>query len=212
MKKTFPLLVVAALALPIAAQAQDRSAQGASRTQGEPSPFAGTHATVEIGRNDTKVRQDGAPASKPFEHKAGLAKLRGAVGYDAALGSNFLVGAEAGIGTGGRSFKQRSLAGGTYRFRPGLTYDLTARAGVMPVKNLLIYGRGGYRWMRSKEEITGQTTGNGVYKQTDGGWTYGAGVELALSSSFSLRGEYNRTNFDKNLRQNRLSLGGSFRF
>lgn len=206
--KAISVLVAATLALPFAAHAQDRRMQ----PQREASPFNGAHVTVEVGRNDTRARQPGAPVSSDGARKAGLGKVRGAIGYDAAIGTSLLIGAEAGVGMGGRAFSQPSIGGGQYRFSPGFSYDLTARAGLMPVTNLLIYGRGGYRWMRNKEEISGQTIGNRIIKDTDGGWTYGGGVEFALTPDFSVRGEYNRTNFDKNLRQNRLSLGGSLRF
>lgn len=208
MKKVISVLLATTLALPLAAQAQDRRMQ----PQQEASPFNGAHVTVEIGRNDTRARQPGASTSIDGARKAGLGKIRGAIGYDAALGTGLLIGAEAGVGTGGSAFNQASTAGGKYRFNPGFSYDLTARAGVMPVTNLLIYGRGGYRWLRHKEEISGQTVGNRIIKGTDGGWTYGGGVELAVNRSFSVRGEYTRTNFDKNLHQNRLSIGGSLRF
>lgn len=161
---------------------------------------------------DNRVRQPGTPSTGGRKHHADFAAVRGAIGYDIAPVNGLILGVEAGAGTAGRTFGQASLRGGRYGFNPGLAYDATARIGIAPVSNLMFYGRAGYRWMRNQREITGQTMGNDTTKRTDRGFTYGAGIEYALSERFSLRAEFNRTNFDRNLTQNRVAAGASLRF
>ncbi|WEK00145.1 MAG: outer membrane beta-barrel protein [Candidatus Sphingomonas phytovorans] len=197
------ILLAGASVLSVPARAQD--AESISR-------FAGAHVTIEGGIVDNHVRQPGAPSTSGMKHYANFAAVRGAIGYDIAPVNGLIVGVEAGIGTTGRSFNQASIAGGRYRFKPGLTYDVTARIGLVPVANVMLYGRAGYRRMRNEREISGQVAGNGITKRKDGGFTYGGGIEYAVSREFSLRAEVNRTKFDKNMRQNRISVGGSLRF
>jgi outer membrane immunogenic protein len=139
--------------------------------------------------------------------------LRGFAGYDMAIGNVAIIGGEIGIGKGGRTSDQASLiAGGRYRVDPGITYDATARIGFMPVENLMVYGRGGYRWLETKRVISGQATGNGTTKVTEKGFTYGGGLEYAVTPNIGLRAEFNRTNYDRNFKQNKVSVGANFRF
>jgi outer membrane immunogenic protein len=63
-----------------------------------------------------------------------------------------------------------------------------------------------------REGSIGQTLGNFSRKVTEKGFTYGGGAEYAVSSAVSLRAEFNRTNFSRDLRQNKISLGAAFRF
>jgi outer membrane immunogenic protein len=181
----------------------------AGEDEGGRNPLSGPKVGVEVTRDSNQVRQTGSA----FDATRNGFGVRGFAGYDAAIGKMVIVGAEIGIGKGGRTTDQASLlAGGRYRVDPGFTYDVTARAGVIPTAGLLLYGRVGYRWLKTKRSITSQLTGNGDTKVTEKGFTYGGGVEYALSQNVGLRAEFNRTNYDRNFTQNKVSVGASFRF
>jgi outer membrane immunogenic protein len=201
--KTLSLFCAAAmLALPVAAQAQDA----------DESPFSGAHVGVEVTRDGNKVRQDGSPATVNSAERNGYG-FRGHLGYDLSLGNVVVVGVEAGIGKGGRTVSKPSLLpGGTYKVDPGLTYDATARLGFTPTSNVMIYGRGGYRWLKTDQSIAGQATGNRNFKLTEKGFTYGGGLEVAVTNGLSLRAEFDRTEYSKNFKQNKISVGASIRF
>ena len=202
MSSLYRYYLAAFLMLPTAALAQDT----------DRFPFAGPHVTIEAARDSNEAEQPGSLRTTKGKDRSGIA-VRGAAGYDVALGGIGIIGVEAGIGTGGKTINQRSLAAvGQYRVNPGLTYDITARAGFAPTPNILIYGRGGYRWLRTEQSITSQATGNRTFKRTEKGLTYGGGLEFAVSENLSLRGEFNRTKYSKDLRQNKISLGASIRF
>jgi outer membrane immunogenic protein len=202
MSSLYRYYIAAFLTLPSTAHAQSA----------DRSPFAGPHITVETVRDSNEAEPPGSLKSAKGIDRSGIA-VHGAAGYDVALGGVGVIGVEAGIGTGGKTINQRSLAAvGQYRLNPGLTYDITARAGFAPTPNVLFYGRGGYRWLRTEQSITGQVTGNRSFKRIEKGITYGGGLEFAVSENLSLRGEFNRTKFSKDLRQNKISLGASIRF
>ena len=198
MKTIFAGMMTAALLTPVAAQAQET----------ERSPLAGPHIGVEVVRDSLEANQ---PTSTRDVDRRGFGG-RVNVGYDAVVGNIALIGAEIGIGKGGRTVDQASLAGGRYRVDPGFTYDATARLGIAPGGGFALYGRAGYRWLRTQQSVTGQALGNFSRKVTEKGFTYGAGAEYAVSSTVSLRAEFNHTNFSRDLRQNKISLGAAIRF
>jgi outer membrane immunogenic protein len=198
MKTLFAGMIAAALLVPVAAQAQE----------GERSPLAGAHIGVDIVRDSLEANQ---PTSTRDKDRRGFGG-RVNVGYDAVIGKIALIGAEIGIGKGGRTVDQASLAGGRYKVDPGLTYDATARLGIAPGGGFALYGRTGYRWLKTEQSVTSQTLGNFSRKLTEKGFTYGGGAEYAVSPNFSLRAEFNHTKFSKDLRQNKISLGAAVRF
>lgn len=196
---TLKFLTLAALAtVPTTAFAQDA----------ERNPLEGFKLGIDVTRDANQIRQTGGT----LDAKRNGIGVRGFAGYDAAIGRMAIVGAEVGVGTGGRTSDQLSIGGGRYRVDPGLTYDVTARAGLVPTTGLLIYGRTGYRWLRTTQTITGQATGNGSTKVTEKGFTYGGGLEYALNPNLSLRAEFNRTNYDRTFKQNKVSVGAAIRF
>lgn len=169
----------------------------------------GPHIGIDLVRDSNEANQ---PASTTDASRKGFGG-RAHIGYDVMLGDVILIGAEIGVGLGGKTVDQTSLVqSGRYKVDPGLTYDATARVGISPVKGLAVYGRGGYRWLRTQESVTGQATDNFSRKQTEKGFTYGGGVEFALTEKVSLRAEFNRTKFNRNFRQNKISVGASIRF
>lgn len=195
---TFALIALS-LAMPFAAQAQDREA----------SWLQGAHIGIEAVRDSNEANQ---PTSTREATRKGFG-VRGHVGYDAVLGDVVLLGAELGVGKSGKTVTQASLvAPGRYRVDPGLTYDASARIGIVPTNGIALYGRAGYRWLKTEVSVTGQPTGNFSRKQTEKGLTYGGGVEFAASQNFSIRAEYGRTKFSDTLRQSKISLGASIRF
>lgn len=199
MKHIHVTLAVALLAAPTSAFAQD----------GDENLLQGPHIGISVVRDSNEANQ---PTSTTDVSRNGFGGRLHA-GYDAVLGGIVLVGAEIGAGLGAKTVDQTSLVTpGRYRVNPGLTYDATARLGISPANGLAIYGRAGYRWLRTEQSISGQATGNFSRKVTEKGLTYGGGIEFAVSENFSLRGEFNRTKFSKDLRQSKISLGASMRF
>lgn len=172
--------------------------------------FTGLKAGVEVSRERISVRNDpGAIGATGTASRSGIG-YRGYVGYDVQLG-NVVIGAEAGLGGGGKSVRQTSVRG-QYLVDPGLTYDLTARAGIVVAPGLLVYGRGGYRWLQTDRITTPVNGARIVREQTDGGATYGAGAEVQIDEHFSLRAEYDRTVYDRGLRGNKFAVGAAFKF
>jgi outer membrane immunogenic protein len=198
MKKTLAGMAALLMLAPVAAHAQD----------GDRSPLAGPHIGADVVRDSLEANQ---PTSTRDQSKKGFGGRLHA-GYDAVLGNTILMGAEIGVGTGGKTVNQASLAGGRYAVDPGLTYDVTGRLGIAPGGRFAVYGRAGYRWLKTTQSVTGQAAGNFSRKETERGFTYGGGVEVAASQNLSLRAEFNRTKFNNNLRQNKISLGASLRF
>lgn len=198
MKTMLTAATAALLVVPGTAQAQEA----------DRNPLAGPHIGIDAVRDSLEANQ---PTSTRDARRNGFGG-RIHAGYDAVLGNVVLLGAEIGVGTGGRTVDQASLAGGRYRVDPGFTYDATARLGITPAAGFALYGRAGYRWMRTEQSIAGQTTGNFNRKVTEKGFTYGGGAEVALSDGLSIRAEYNRTKLSPGLRQSKISLGASFRF
>lgn len=198
--KTSPLAIVAALLFfPTSAFAQD----------GDDNRLQGLHIGIEAVRDANEVSQ---PSSTREASRKGYGG-RAHIGYDAVLGNVILAGIEIGGGLGGKNVDQASLVTpGRYTVNPGLSYDASARLGISPVNGLAIYGRAGYRWLKTEQSITGQTTGNFTRKETEKGLTYGGGIEYAATENFSLRAEFNRTKYSNDLRQNKISLGASIRF
>jgi outer membrane immunogenic protein len=198
MKKTISGMICALLLTPAAAFAQDA----------DRSPLAGAHVGIDITRDSLKAKQPTSTRNASRKSVGGKINL----GYDAVLGNTVLLGAELGIGTGGKTVDQASLLGGRYRVDPGLTYDATTRIGIAPGGKFGLYGRAGYRWLKTTQSLSGQTVGNFSRKVTEKGFTYGGGAEFAVTENFSVRTEYNRTKFNKDLRQNKLSIGAAIRF
>jgi high affinity Mn2+ porin len=116
------------------------------------------------------------------------------IGYDLVLPGRVLVGVEGDISfpyfadDGGvlsgadaqRSFRQKVDFLSTVRGRLGYAFD-----------RWLLYGTGGLAWAQARSSTAADATG----RSSDAlnwpiGWTAGAGAELALSPSWTLKGEY----------------------
>lgn len=126
--KSIVLFSLAALAiLPATACAADEEAPS----------FGGFKAGIEASYNRDSVRTDTGNIGATGSARRSGVGYRGFAGYDVDLGG-FVLGAEAGIGGGGRTVRQTGTRG-TYSVNPGLTYDVSARAGFVATPGLLLY-------------------------------------------------------------------------
>jgi outer membrane immunogenic protein len=168
-------------------------------------------ATVDYRRHEVKRIAPGL--TDRIDAQEGGAGLRVFGGYDKTFGNIGLIGVEAGVGRGGRSVKA-DVTGGTYRMRPSWLWDASARFGIMPTQSVLLDGRAGYAWTRTKEvvDFSAAAQQDVVRKKTDGGFLYGFGGEFAVAPGFSLRTEFDQTNFGKGFKAARIQLGGVARF
>lgn len=171
--------------------------------------FGGFKLGANLSWDRLSVDRDVAGVTPRIDVGKGGIGGRGFVGYDAALGP-IVLGAEAGIGIGGRTARQ-NVTRGSYGVDPKLNWDLTARAGVAVDPSVLLYGRVGYRWQRNETSLVDGTTTT-RRTTTDGGLSFGGGAEFALSEGVALRGEFMRTNFDETLKGNQFRLGAALRF
>lgn len=175
--------------------------------------FDGVHVGVSVDRRtldgDYKVPNFD---TKLDEDKAGIG-YRGHVGYDVRLGSAFVLGIEGGLGRGGRSLAMKGDIA-DYTLKPGWNYDVSGRVGVLPTSKIMLYGRGGYSWLRVDEK-----TDFGDVKRLDiessatrKGLLLGAGVEAAVTSGVRARAEYNQTDYGEGLKSSKMQVGLSLGF
>lgn len=187
-----------AACLPNAAHAQDQPIRG----------FTGAHVGLDTVYDWDESQQ---PGSNTAKSRGGFG-VRGHIGLDMPVASTVLVGAEFGIGTGGRTSDQASLGGGRYRVNPGVNYDLTGRIGIALHPSVMVYAKAGYHWMEREVIISGQATGNATNKATQRGFRYGGGVELHMTPECAMRIEVSHSSLGDSLRQTRVSFGPLVRF
>lgn len=199
-KKQFPVVlaaIAAAAAIPTIA-----SAQTAAPT------FSGPHIGVSAGWNQGRV-DEGTGSARLRDNQSGVA-VRGAAGYDVAIGNSAIIGAEIGIASGGRDIIATRGAN-RYRVDPGVALDASARIGVKPTSALLVYGKAGWAAERVKTSLTNGTR-TIAGKSTEHGFLWGGGLEVAMSKNVSLKAEYDRVSFNDQYKRNRLLGGVNFRF
>lgn len=104
-------------------------------------------------------------ATRIDEDRGGIG-YRAHIGYDAQIGSAFVIGGEAGFGRGGKTLRTESLAG-DYSIKPRWNWDASGRVGVLPTRSILVYGRAGYSWLRVRENRLSRHCLEGQGKQLD---------------------------------------------
>lgn len=170
--------------------------------------FTGPRVGISTGWNRGTVKED-TKQERVLGKRSGVA-VSGNIGYDAPIGNAAIIGAEIGIGTGGRDVRFTNGAS-RYNVDPGFTMDATARLGFKPTNNLLIFGKGGWAMQRVKTtEVIGTTTLRD--KGTEHGFLWGAGAEVALSKSVALRADFDRVSFNDHYKRTRIMGGVNFRF
>lgn len=172
--------------------------------------WTGLKAGIEASRDRLSIAGDsGNIGAGPRSARNGVG-YRGFVGYDVQIGG-VVIGGEAGIAGGDRTAIQNGTRG-QYLVNPGLSYDLSARAGVVVAPGVLVYGRAGHRWLQTDRTTIAANGTRSLREQTDGGITYGGGAEFQIGPHFLLRAEYMRTPYDRQLKSNRFAIGAGFRF
>ena len=178
------------------------------REQNGAPAFAGPKVGIAGDYELNQVRRAVPGLDSGINKRQGGIGYLGYAGYDVALGSQLLAGVELGIGKGGKTLRQ-GLSGGTFSSEPGLSIDISGRAGVVLAENFLLYGRAGY----ARQSVTDTTnfTSSGQAsirdKCTDGGFIYGVGAELAVSERTALRVEFDQSYFSKRYISDCVLLG-----
>jgi outer membrane immunogenic protein len=173
--------------------------------------FTGPRAEVTAGYD----------ASHNDDHVAGTpntldgVRIGGAIGYDVAIGRNFTIGAEAGIGFNVSGKVEETLGTTNVRLTSGRDIDLSLRLGAIVTPSTLLYVKGGYANSEYRLRTTvGGTTGPTVTHTGDDndGYRIGAGVEQMLNEHVYAKAEYRYTDYGDNLSRHQLLAGVGYRF
>jgi len=200
--KMLILSVLAAAILPGAALAQDAT-------------IGGAYVGGQIGWGQRSAELNfSLPGVTDFDESRSGVDYGAFAGYDFAVGGNFLVGLEAGVGAGGKTLRGAPMTGLDVAVNPKWNYDVSARAGILASPNLLLYGRVGYGAERTKVSVTSSIPG--VTSDSESGWSdgllFGGGIEYGLNEAASLRTEYRHRDMDGGFSADQVLAGVAFRF
>lgn len=179
----------------------------------EDNAFAGFKVGAGFDFRAVQVKRAVVGLPGKIDERQGGAGYRAHAGYDVALSDRLLIGVEGGVGGGGKALST-STSAGEYRLKPGLSYDASARVGVMPSANVLLYGRAGYQWLKTAEKVN-FVVGDLAplkHKETQSGFLYGFGAEYAATRALSLRAEIDQASFGHGVKAAQVQLGGALRF
>ncbi|MDZ3832221.1 MAG: outer membrane beta-barrel protein [Sphingopyxis sp.] len=167
------------------------AAQAAHAQSNDEKAFDGFKIGASLGRTSNDIDRPVAGETAKLDLAKKSFDWRGYVGYDVQTDSNIVIGAELGLGGGGKTFTQK-VGATNVKVNPGRTIDATGRLGYAVGNSVLIFGKAGWAWQRF--DLTATPTAAGAKavdtKIKESGFLYGAGVEFALSPSISIRGEY----------------------
>lgn len=144
--------------------------------------WAGGYAGVQggYGWGDTRLSQSGTSGTVDFDG----GRFGAFAGYNWAVGSSFIVGAEADI-----AYDWNEFTSGTETLKTTVQGGLRARAGYA-VDRALLYAAGGW----TATQLSYKDTGVSI-DETLNGWTIGAGLDYALTDRIFARGEYRYNNY-----------------
>lgn len=192
----------AAIATPALAQSQ--------------APFTGPRVEVLAGWDHLNTRDGTSDGRDGFTYG-------GAVGYDARLGGNAIVGIEGeidGATTKSRAFDLNNV-NDTLRVKAGRDLYVGGRLGYVITPKAMIYAKAGYTNARfNARYFDGVST---VYQDSSnlGGYRVGAGVEYNVTPTAYIKGEYRYSHYghidglansDPNLDRHQIMAGVGMRF
>ena len=153
-------------------------------------PFNGPYVGVQGGWSQHDLGTPSTPHGDILIDDSRDAVVGGAfAGYDYKIGSNVVIGAEAGIQAGTDDSIVRDTDLARFTIDPKYSFDLTARAGYLVNDKTLVYARGGYTNARVRTSIE---DADGLLRTSSNrdGWLVGGGVERAITDNISARAEY----------------------
>ena len=169
--------------------------------------FTGPRAEVTVGYDST--RSGDQPAGTP--RSVSQARLGFAIGYDVALGSNWTLGAEAGVGGtlgGGRDY---AVTNTRFNVDHGRDLDASLRLGYKAGSNTLLYAKAG--WANSRYVGSAQTGTTRVREESnEDGFRVGAGVEQMLGERLYAKAEYRYTSYGDSVHRHQALAGVGLRF
>ncbi|MFM2043392.1 MAG: hypothetical protein RLY86_1968 [Pseudomonadota bacterium] len=166
------------------------------------SPFDGAYVGSFVGYTDGDVDTRVGTIARDVGTD-GFA-LGAYAGYGQTFDS-FYLGAEGEVGYNWVD-GEGTVNNAATTFDTDWTYGLSARAGYVVGKDVLVYGRVGYQWTNAE----GTSTLGGVrtsFDETIDGWRYGGGVEVAVTDNLLARAEYNY--IDYGAFQPQAAVGGN---
>ncbi len=183
-------------------------ASAKSLDAGDTPTFGGAKVGMDMDYRWTDADHALPRIASSIDRKKGGVGYRARIGYDAQMGNLLVIGAEAGIGRGGRTLTTASPLG-EYMVKPRWTWDVSGRAGILAAPTVLLYGRAGYSWLRIREktDFRATTSKDLSTSSTAKGLLYGGGLEVAVSPGLFVRAEYNRVNYGDGLKTSKALLG-----
>lgn len=173
--------------------------------------FNGFQLGVTAGYNHDKVGPTFNDASLAHGISRDSAMVGIFAGYDATIGTHFVLGAEAAL-NGPADNKLRNDRGVVRTtIDPRLAVYLSARAGYLINDKALLYVRGGCASIRTHTSV-GQAA---VVSSSLDGWHAGAGLEYALGKHVNARIEYRYTDVGgskNNYERQQALVGLAYRF
>lgn len=170
------------------------------------SPFNGPYVGGQIGYSiyDTTLSASDATGSANFDGLSGSGADGGLyAGWGMLFTPNWYGGIEAEYNWSGAEFSASASdasGSGTVKIKDKDNYGVGARLGWLPNSDTMLYTRLG--WQRVRLETTGSGTISGVgfsgSRSVDhDGFRLGFGVEMAMTSNWLVRAEYDHTWYNK---------------
>jgi outer membrane immunogenic protein len=188
MKKILAALAIGAVVPACPALAQDAQAT-----------FTGPRIEATVGwdksRSGSSVDND---TTRDLDQSIDGLLYGGGIGFDAAVGENFLIGAEAEL-TDSTAKVDNDGVPNTFnlgRVDAGRDIYVGARAGFIVGERMLVYAKGGYTNARYNLVGTDGTVDLNQRLDTDG-WRIGAGVEMAVTENAFAKVEYRYSKYNE---------------
>ena len=201
--KNFPLVALIAVALPVAAHAQDADVSD--------SYFTGTHLGIAFTNTKSTIHYD----DKDINISQLRVKRRSPaviLGYNAQIGDHFILGAEGNFSYFlGKKSRQTISNGDKLAFDPQSSFGGSAHAGVLILPKLMAYGLVG--WQQSNADLVSTSAGKDTkVSKKSSGMSYGGGLEYAFSSRSFVRAEYRYDDAKHDDHARAISIGFGLRF
>jgi outer membrane immunogenic protein len=187
-------------------------------------PYVAVQAGIEQGKVDSvalyqaEALQSGGGILSTDRNKATGGTIGISLGYDARVFANMVAGVEvAGNYSSARNRQIITDASDptfpiTAVHKSNLTYEVTARVGVLVTPKILLYARGGYAMSTLKTVLSAQSSTDELRSLSTNGWIAGIGAEYALSEKLSTKIELRHMGLKNASSRNQVQLGVGYHF